>query len=148
MDGRRMTTRMIPALALACALGCTPAPVAPPDAEPTPVELVGRIVRTCREMGRPIPRTPKEAEKLPGASPAAIDALKSGAVEIYWGADLDEYGGAALVGHEKGATERGGRVILADGTVAELDAERIRDLPRPPADLLKPGGSGRGKGRR
>jgi hypothetical protein len=139
---------MIPGLALAWALGCSPAPVAGPEAEPTPVEQVGRIVRTCREMARPIPRTPREAEKIPGASPTALEALKSGAVELYWGADLDEYGGTAVVGHEKGAPEHGGRVILADGTVADLDAEQIRDLPRPPAELLKPGASGRGKGRR
>lgn len=143
-----MTTRLIPGLALAALLGCSPAPDAPPGAEPTPTELVGEIVRTCHEMGRPIPRTPRDAEKIPGASPRAIEALRSGAVVIHWGLDLDEHGGTTLVGFEKDAPERGGRVILADGTVAELDAEQIRDLPRPPGDPPRPGGLGRGAGGR
>lgn len=138
-----MTTRLIPGLVLALAMGCSPTPEAAPEVELTPVEQVGQILRTCREMGKPAPKTPKDAEKIPGASPGALEALKSGEVVIYWGVNLDEHGGTTLIGHEKDAPEQGGRVILGDGTVVELDADQIRELPRPPAHLLKPGTSGR-----
>ncbi len=143
-----MTRRTILILALAAASGCGRSPEAAPGTEPTPVEQVGQLLRTCNEMGKPAPRTLKEAEKLPGAPPKAIEALKSGAVVIYWGVNLNEYGGASAIGYEKDAPEKGGAVILGDGTVTELTAEQVREIAKPPDALLKPGASPRAKGSR
>lgn len=138
-----MTTRLLPGLALAALLGCSPTPSPVSESPPTPADQVGALVRTCRELGRPIPRNPREAEKIPGASPEAIRALKSGEIELSWGVGLAEIGATTLVGHEKDAPAKGGRVILADGTVAELNAEQIRELPRPPAPTAGRGGKPR-----
>lgn len=143
-----MTRRTILIVALAAASGCGPTPGAAPEGEPSPVEQVGQLLRTCNEMGKPAPRTLKEAEKLPGASPKAIEALNSGAVVIYWGVNLNEYGGASVIGYEKDAPEKGGAVILGDGTVTELAAEQFREIPKPPEALLKQGASPRAKGSR
>ena len=123
-------------------LACGPEPAGgSPGAEATPVEQVGQLLRTCHEMGRPAPKSLKEAEKAPGASPQALAALKSGEVVIYWGVNLDEYGGASAIGYERGVPERGGKVILGDGSVVEMDAEQFRTIAKPPDAKLKPGGS-------
>lgn len=151
-DSRSMTFRTISAFAAAVGLafidGCGSDPQAGPVAEPSPIEQVGQLLRSSYEMGKTAPKTLKEAEKSPGVSPKALEALKSGDVAIYWGANLDEYGAASMIGHEKDAPGRGGRVILGDGTVVELTADQIRGLPHPPDALLKPGAAGRAKGSR
>ncbi|MDG3007399.1 hypothetical protein [Paludisphaera mucosa] len=118
-----------------------------PGAEPAAVEQVGQLLRMYREKNRPVPKSLKEAEKSGSALPKALEALRSGAVVIFWGLNLDEYGGASVIGYEKQTPERGGVVILGDGATAAMTAEQFREAPKPPASLLAPSGAA-GKGRR
>ncbi|AMV35961.1 hypothetical protein [Planctomyces sp. SH-PL62] len=117
-------------------------------AEPSPVEQVGQLLRMHREQNRPTPRTLKEAQKSGTALPRALEALRSGEVVIAWGLDLEEYGGTSVIGYEKDAPDKGGAVVLGDGTVVELTAEEFQAASKPPASRFTPPAGGRSKSSR
>ena len=139
---------ILSAVLAASAPGCGSAAPGPGGPEPAAVEEVGQLLRMFQEQNKPAPKSIQEAEKAGSAFPKAIAALKSGDVAIYWGVNLDEYGGASVLGYEKQAPEQGGVVILGDGSTVEMTAEQFRDAPKPPAQKLKQGGAGKGKAAR
>ena len=141
-----MTARMIARLGLLIGLAALPAACSPtggtgtPGGEATPVEQVGQLLRSFHEQNKPSPKSLKDAEKMGTALPKALEALRSGDVVIYWGVNLDEYGGASLIGYEKQVPEKGGVIILGGGTTPEVTAEVFRTIPKPPESRLKPAG--------
>ncbi|WP_165247233.1 hypothetical protein [Paludisphaera soli] len=142
--------RALPLIAvlLASLPACAPTSNSPSGAEPSPVEQVGQLLRTYQEQNKPAPKSLKDAEKLGAALPRALEALRSGEVVIYWGVNLDEYGGASVIGYEKDVPEKGGVVILGDGSTTEVTAEAFQGLPKPPASKLNPSAGGKAKGSR
>ena len=141
MRSRRMTrlaltvTVMLAGAAVGCGGSGT---IAVPGEASTPVEQVARLLRTAHEQNKPSPKSLKDAEKFAAGLPDAIAALKSGEVVIYWGVNLDEYGGGSLIGYEKKTPEQGGIAILGDGTTTDLTPDLFKTIPPPPDSKLKP----------
>lgn len=136
---RAMSGRLLILALTASLAGCGgPEPPAAIGASSAPVEQVARLLQIFREQNRPSPKSLKEAEKLAAGLPGAVEALKSGEVVIYWGVNLDEYGGASLIGYEKKTPEQGGVVILGDGSTTEITPELFKTIPKPPDSKLKP----------
>jgi hypothetical protein len=88
-------------------------------------ELYEIYAHWSKEHGRP-PRqaadvNPRQYEVL---NPAGVRALRSGDYVVVWGAASTDVG--TVLAYEKDAAERGGFVLLADGSVRNRSADELK----------------------
>jgi hypothetical protein len=132
---------LLAALLSALAGGCGATQFAPPPqtAEQESIAQLGRVLGGYR--GKAAPKALKDILSREQGYPAAIGALRSGEVLLYWGVGLSDGPDAAgtVVAYGKGVPEKGGEVLMQDGTAKAMTADEFKADRKPPGAKTDPG---------
>ncbi|HEY2158130.1 MAG TPA: hypothetical protein VGH33_21050 [Isosphaeraceae bacterium] len=125
--------------ALAC--GCDERPVGPlpQTAAQESIVQLGRVLGGYR--GKPAPKALKDILSREQGYPAAIGALRSKDVLLYWGVGLADGPDAAatVAAYGKDVPEKGGEVLMQDGTAKAMTADEFKAARKPPGAKTDPG---------
>lgn len=133
----RIRTTIGPACVIALAgllAGCNSAPPShSDDAAPNilALEEVSHILRMYKKSGQGAPKSIKDVAGMSNGLPAGIEALRKGNVLLYWEAPFDPDDSKTVIAYQKEAPEKGGEVLMRDGTVAHMTAEEFQAAPKP-----------------
>jgi hypothetical protein len=97
------------------------------------IAQVGQIFRVYQKGQRPAPTGLKDLLRLENGYPAAISSIRDKQVLVYWGAGLSDGPDAAstILAYHKDVPEKGGEVLLQDGTARTMTAEEFRAARKP-----------------
>jgi hypothetical protein len=114
-------------------LGCGPTAAEPKSAEQLQISQIHQLFHMYEKGQKPPPKGIKDVEHLAPHIPAAIAALKSKAVIVYWGAGLSHEPDAAstVLAYQKEVPEKGGEVLMQDGTAKKMTAEEFKAAKKP-----------------
>ena len=138
----------IRALALAGALaapmaGCGSGGVsrAPISGAQQSMEEIASILMSYQKGKKPPPKSLKDLLTLQAAFPTAIQSLKSKDVLLYWGAGYADGPDAAstVLAYQKDVPEKGGEVLMQDGTVKKMTADEFKAARKPEGATTDPG---------
>jgi hypothetical protein len=117
------------------ACGCgrgTSAPPETPHPHETELRQIWLMYRGGKANQGQIPARLADFKKYQQMYADGYRALEHGECVVFWGLDLGKAAdGAAIVAYEKTTPQKGGSVVLADGTVKEMTAEEFRAAPKP-----------------
>jgi hypothetical protein len=126
---------------LAMAFGCEARPVGPLPQTPEQESIaqLGRALGSFR--GKPAPKVLKDMLSREQGYPAAIGALRNKDVLLYWGVSLADGPNATetVVAFGKDVPEKGGEVLMQDGTVKAMTADEFKAARKPPDAKTDPG---------
>jgi hypothetical protein len=111
----------------------------PQTPEEESIAQLGRVLQGYR--GKPAPKALKEVVSREQGYPAAIGALRSGDLLLYWGVGLSDGAEAAgtVVAYRKEVPEAGGGVLMQDGTARVMTPDEFRAARKPPGAKTDPG---------
>jgi hypothetical protein len=112
---------------------------APQTAEQESITQLGRVLSGFR--GKAAPKALKDLLSREQGYPAAIGALRSGDVLLYWGVGISAGPDAAgtVVAYCKGVPEKGGEVLMQDGTAKAMTADEFKAARKPEGASTDPG---------
>ncbi|HYH64240.1 MAG TPA: hypothetical protein VD866_06035 [Urbifossiella sp.] len=119
-------------VALALAAGCTgPSGSSPTATGPTGKQALDDLAAMLKQVaadGKRPPARPADLEPYDAAFLSASLGITRKEIVYRWGAGLT--GGPAVVAYETAVPEKGGWVLLQDGTVKELTAGEFASAPK------------------
>lgn len=135
--GRPLLTGLLSALAGGCGTGAVGPP--PQTAEQESIVQLGRVLGGYR--GKAAPKALKDLLAREQGYPAAIGALRNKDVLLYWGVGLSDGPEAAgtVVAYRKEVPEKGGAVLMQDGTAKAMNADEFKAARKPPGAKTDPG---------
>lgn len=89
------------------------------------------ILRMYKKSGQGAPKSIKDVLGMEQGRPLAVSALRSGDVLLYWGAGLDPDDSKTVLAYQKDVPEKGGEVLLRDGSAVRMTAEEFQAAPKP-----------------
>jgi hypothetical protein len=130
MNLARLTFGILAAAALGLSAGCGSGSTEPQvDQNRSMEEIAGMVKRHMDERKRP-PRSladlaPYENEFIEGYT----QLMRNGAV-LEWGVPIEPAKGDTVLGYEKAVPEKGGHVVMQDGTVKQMTAAEFQAAPK------------------
>jgi hypothetical protein len=132
--------KMLCAILLVGALGCSSAESVNTDGKPPEADVLGEVAGLISSYSGEFRKAPQKLSDLaryePGY-PLGFQALKSGDIEVVWGArmTIEEgsggYSGTAdVVAYQKQTPTGGGLVLLQNGDVKQMTAEEFKSAPK------------------
>jgi hypothetical protein len=93
---------------------------------------IWQVFRSYQKGNRPPPKGLEEILPLEAGYPTALRALKTGAVRVYWGAGLSKgpEASSTVLAYQKDVPEKGGEVLMQDGTPRKMTAEEFKAAPK------------------
>lgn len=119
------------AAALAAAAGCGGNDAAPVGVA-TDAEFMTDFKELLTDFHKQKRRWPSKAEELgplEPTHPGAVRRVQQGTIVYSWGAAVGT-SGQEVIAHEKAAAEKGGQVLLEDGTVKSMTAAEFAAAPK------------------
>jgi hypothetical protein len=94
---------------------------------------VGQILRVYQKGQKPPPTGLKDLLRLENGYPAAIASIRDKQVLLYWGAGLSNSPEASstVLAYHKDVPEKGGEVLMQDGTAKKMTAEEFKAASKP-----------------
>jgi hypothetical protein len=113
-------------------MGCGPSTAGPDSAEKFKMGQVSQLFRIFKKMEK-LPQKIKDVESMNGNLPAAVGAIKSKEVLIYWGAGVSDAPEAAstVLAYHKDVPEKGGEVLMQNGKLRKMTAAEFNSAPKP-----------------
>jgi hypothetical protein len=114
-------------------IGCGPSNAAPRSMEHLSIAQIGQVFHVYQKGNKPPPRGPADLSGLQRAFPAAIGAINSRDVLVYWGVGFQDGPEAAstVLAYHKDVPQKGGEVLLQDGTSRTMTAEEFQAAKKP-----------------
>jgi hypothetical protein len=118
---------------VALPIGCSHSGNAPESAAQLSIGQVGQLFHRYQKGQQPPPQELKDLLPLQRVYPAAIDSIRSKDVLVYWGAGISAEPQAAstVLAYHKDVPEKGGEVLMQDGTPKKMTAEEFRAALKP-----------------
>ncbi|HEY2158693.1 MAG TPA: hypothetical protein VGH33_23885 [Isosphaeraceae bacterium] len=116
------------------AQGCGPGGSGGPTTEQElEIGQIGQLFRAYKKGQKPPPKGLRDLVALEQGYPAAIASLKSKDVLLYWGAGLSDAPDASstILAYHKDTPEKGGEVLMQDGTAKKMTAEEFKAARKP-----------------
>ena len=120
-------------------VGCGPSTAGPDSHEELMITQVAKIFQMRHRAQKPAPKGIKDVEDRQAAVPAAVAAIKSGDVKVYWGVGIDDGPEAAstVLAFQKDVPENGGEVLMQDGNARKMTAEEFKAAKKPAEGKLE-----------
>lgn len=114
------------------------------------IAQVGQLLRLHQKGNKPPPKGVKDLMALERGYSAAIGSLRDKSVLLYWGTGFSETPEASrtILAFQKDVPERGGEVLMQDGTARKMTAEEFRAANKPPGASTETGPAPPAKSRR
>jgi hypothetical protein len=130
------------AIARACAeavlaaivpVGCGHSTAGPDSAAQLKIGQIGQLFHIYQKRQSSPPQGIKDVESLRVNLPAAVGSIRSGEVLVYWGAGISRGPEASspVLAYHKDVPEKGGEVLMQDGTAKKMSAEEFKAAPKP-----------------
>ena len=116
-------------------VGCGPSTAGPDSREELTISQVAQIFHMRQRAQKSPPQGIKDVEGQQTVAPAAVAAIKSGEVIVYWGVGLadDSEAASTVLAYQKDVPEKGGEVLMQDGNATKMTAEEFKAAKKPPA---------------
>ncbi len=113
--------------------GCGPSTAGPESVAQLSIGQVGQVFHLYQKGQKPPPKGLQDLEPMGRAYPAALASIRSKEVLIYWGAGLSDAPEAAstVLAYQKDVPEKGGEVLMQDGTAKKMTAAEFQSAPKP-----------------
>ncbi len=133
MTGSMLRAGLAAILTATLAIGCGPSSDVPRSLEQLSIGQVGQIFHSFQKAKKPAPKEFAEIQPLLARFPAAVESIRSGDVLVFWGAGIDEGPDApsTVLAYQKDVPEKGGEVLMQDGTPRRMTPEEFRDAKKP-----------------
>jgi hypothetical protein len=120
-------------------VGCGPSTAGPESHEEFTISQVAQIFQMRHRAQKPAPKGIKDVEDRQAVVPAAVAAIKSGDVKVYWGVGIDDGPEAAstVLAFQKDVPENGGEVLMQDGNARRMTAEEFKAAKKPAEGKLE-----------
>jgi hypothetical protein len=120
-------------LAAILPIGCGPSTTGPESVAQLSIGQVGQIFHFYQKGQKPPPQGLKDIQPLQNQFPAAVASIKSKEVLVYWGVGISDGPEAAstVLAYHKDVPEKGGEVLMQDGTSKKMTAEEFQAAPKP-----------------
>jgi hypothetical protein len=127
-------TCAIAVLTVIVPLGCGPSTSGPESHEQLEIMQIGQLFHIYQRGQKPPPQAIGDVERLKDVLPAAVKAVKSKDVIVYWGVGLADGPDAAstVLAYQKDVPEKGGEVLMQDGSAKKMTAEEFNAAKKPP----------------
>ena len=115
-------------------IGCGgPSTAGPDSAAQLSIGQVAQIFHVYQKGQKPPPQGIKDLQPMQRMYPAALESIKSGEVLVYWGAGISDAPDAAstVLAYHKDVPEKGGEVLMQDGTAKIMTAEQFQAASKP-----------------
>jgi hypothetical protein len=146
MKGFKVIARIALAAALAATIpvGCGSSTAGPKEGEDATIGQIWRIFHSYKKTNKPPPKGPGDLLSMQRAFPAAIDAIQSKQALVYWGVGLEDGAEAAstVLAYQKDVPEKGGAVLMQDGSTRTITAEEFHSARKPPGATTETKASG------
>jgi hypothetical protein len=116
--------------------GCSSNSAAPSSEEASPqvarLKQIYLMAQMRTKGNQPRPKTLSDFKQSEKAYPEGFKALQDGECVFVWSAYVEPPANpaATILAYEKGAPDKGGYAVMADGTVKQLPAEEFKSVPR------------------
>jgi len=135
MQASNVIARACAAAVLAALLptGCGPSSAGPESVAQLSIAQVGQIFHVYQKREKSPPQGLKDLQSLQNVFPAAVASIKSKEVLVYWGVGISDGPEAAstVLAYHKDVPEKGGEVLMQDGTAKKMSAEEFKAAPKP-----------------
>jgi hypothetical protein len=121
-------------LAAILPVGCGPSTAAPESREELSILQVGQVFHAYQKQQKPPPKELKDILPLQRVLPTAVESIRSKDVLVYWGVGISDAPEAAstVLAYHKDVPEKGGEVLMQDGTAKKMTAAEFQAAPKPP----------------
>jgi hypothetical protein len=115
-------------------LGCGPSTAGPESVAELSIGQVGQMFHRYQKAQQSAPQGLKDIQPLQNVFPAAVESIKSKEVLVYWGVGLSDAPEAAstVLAYHKDVPEKGGEVLMQDGTAKKMTAAEFQAAEKPP----------------
>jgi hypothetical protein len=117
---------LLPVLAVGCGGSSAPAPRPRQDIELQQIYDMYKHFMKSHEQKPPRQLSDIANKQYEGISPTAVQALKQERYLVVWGVDISTNDSTKVLAYEKDAPTKGGKVLMADGTVQEMSADQLQ----------------------
>ena len=134
---RAMARAGLAAVAVLAAMlpaGCGPSISGPKPGEETSIIQIWQVYRSYRKANKTPPKGPADLQAMQRGFPAALESIRSKEVLVFWGVGLEDGPEAAstVLAYQKDVPEKGGGVLMQDGSSRTMTAEEFRAARKPP----------------
>jgi hypothetical protein len=115
-------------------VGCGPSTSGPESREELAISQVSKIFQMRKRTQKPPPKGIKDVAGQKVIAPAAVEAITSGDVIVYWGVGLadDPEAASTVLAYQKDVPEKGGEVLMQDGKAKRITADEFKAAKKPP----------------
>jgi hypothetical protein len=122
------------ALAATLCVGCGPSTAGPRSQEEASIRQIWQVYHSYQKGNKPPPKGPGDLMALQRAFPGVIESVKSRDILVYWGVGFEDgsEGASTVLAYRKEVPEKGGEVLMRDGTARTMTAEEFGAARKPP----------------
>jgi hypothetical protein len=120
-------------VAASVASGCGPSSAGPESHAQLSIAQIGQLFHRYQKGQNSPPRGLDDLQPMQRILPAAFDSIKSRDVLVYWGVGISDAPEAAstVLAYHKDVPEKGGEVLMQDGTARKMTADEFQAAPKP-----------------
>ncbi len=133
MSGSMLRAGVLAILTAMLAVGYGPSSDVPRSLEQLSIGQVGQIFHSFQKAKKPAPKEFADIQPMMARFPAAVESIRSGDVLVFWGAGVDDGPDASstVLAYQKDVPEKGGEVLMQDGTPKRMTPEEFREAKKP-----------------
>jgi hypothetical protein len=115
-------------------VGCDSSTSAPESREELSILQVGQLFHRYQKAQKSPPQGLKDLASAGKILPAAVESIRSKEVLVYWGEGISDAPEAAstVLAYQKDVPEKGGEVLMQDGTARKMTATEFQAARKPP----------------
>jgi hypothetical protein len=114
-------------------VGCGPSTAPPRTQEEASIQQVWQLFHSYQKRGKEAPKAIADFLPMERNFPGALGAIRSKEVLVYWGAGFSDAADASstVLAYNKDVPEKGGGVLMQDGTTRTMSAEEFKAAKTP-----------------
>jgi uncharacterized protein YbaA (DUF1428 family) len=120
-------------LAAAFTAGCGPSTASPQTHDEAVIKQVWQLYHSYQKRNKEAPKVIADILPMEQNLPAALGAIRSKEVLIYWGVGFSDAAEASstVLAYQKDVPEKGGDVLMQDGATRTMSAEEFKAANKP-----------------
>jgi hypothetical protein len=114
-------------------VGCDSSTAPPRTHEEAAIKQVWQLFHSYQKRGKEAPKAIADFLPMEQNFSAALEAIRSKEVLVYWGAGFSDAADASstLLAYHRDVPEKGGDVLMQDGTTRTMSAEDFKAAKKP-----------------
>jgi hypothetical protein len=121
-------------LAATLTAGCGPSTAAPRTHEEAAIKQIWQLYHSYQKQNKTAPKAIADILPMQRNFSGALEAIQNKEVLVYWGVGFSDAPDAAstVLAYHKDVPEKGGDVLMQDGTTRTMSADEFQAARKPP----------------